>query len=275
MSVYNKEKPEYLIESLTSLLNQTIPPEQIVVVKDGLLTSELNTVLGLFSEQHPGLFSFVSYSDNRGLWYALARGIPECRNELILRMDVDDWSSPVRAAKQLSIFESNPGIDCVGTNVVEFEGSLDNPISLVELPETNEEILSFGKRRCPYRHSSLMYRKAAVERAGSYQEMPMFEDYDLYMRLVASGCKFLNIQEYLVYMRTDKEFYARRGGFEYLVNMFRFKWSCFRRKDYGAVDFFCSFAPHVIVCLLPNCLRSYIYKRFLRKRPIGDSVKRP
>lgn len=264
ISLYAKENNGYLVESLDSLIRQSIPPEEILIVKDGLLTDELEKTLSEYDKRYPGLFSFVSYKENKGLWYALSKGVPACRNELIMRMDVDDWSAPNRAEKELAILTAHPEIGCVGSNVAEFEEDLNHPIALVNLPEFHVDIVSFGKRRCPFRHPSLMFRKGVVLLAGNYQEMPLFEDYDLYMRLVASRCTFYNIQESLVYVRTSQDFYARRGSLAYMRKMLRFKGICLKRGDYSFFDYVSSTLPHVVVCLMPNGLRAWVYNKFLR-----------
>ena len=135
ISIYKNENPEYLNQSLRSVLNQTKPPNEIVIVKDGPLTEDLERVLVSFSRENQNLFKIISYEHNRGLWYALSVGVPTCKNELIMRMDVDDWMVSDRAEKQLNVFRDHPEYDCVGTLVTEFEGNINNPIALVDLPE--------------------------------------------------------------------------------------------------------------------------------------------
>ncbi len=56
MSIYKKEKPAFLIQALDSMLNQTVSPSEIVMVKDGPLTRELEDVLSDYDSEHPGLF---------------------------------------------------------------------------------------------------------------------------------------------------------------------------------------------------------------------------
>lgn len=262
ISVYEKDDPLYLAESLDSILGQTIPPSEIVMVKDGVLPIVLEEVLVRYDWENPGLFTFVSYGENRGLWFALDEGLRACSNELVMRMDADDRAMPERASRQLEAFGIDPALDCVGSVVVEFEG--ERQVALVSLPENNEDILVFGRKRCPFRHSSLMYRKSTVLRVGGYREMPYFEDYDLFMRLASQGATFRNLQNPLVHMRVSPDFYARRGGVRYLANMFRFKVNCLREGYYGLGDFIKTTVPHGLVCLMPNGLRSYVYTHFLR-----------
>ncbi|MDY4403302.1 hypothetical protein [Blautia sp.] len=42
MSVYYKEKPEWLRISIDSMLSQTVKPDEFIIVKDGVLTKELD-----------------------------------------------------------------------------------------------------------------------------------------------------------------------------------------------------------------------------------------
>lgn len=264
ISVYAKESSGNLRSCIDGILAQTVPPDEILIVKDGKLTLELEELLYEYEVAYPELFTFVAYEENRGLWYALSVGVPMCRNELIMRMDTDDISLSERAERQLDLLEKRPEVGCVGSMVTEFVGDMYHPTSLVELPEEHADIVKFGKRRCPYRHPTLLFKKSAVMAAGNYQEMPMFEDYDLYMRLVSSGCILYNIQESLVWVRVGDDFFARRGSFSYMCEMLRFKGACLRRGDLTLVQFIASALPHVVVCLVPNRLRSWIYMRLLR-----------
>ncbi|MCF0114853.1 MAG: glycosyltransferase, partial [Erysipelotrichaceae bacterium] len=101
MSLYYKEKPENLRQCLDSLLNQTVLPDEITIVKDGPLTDELEEVLKEYKDINPDLYTFVPLETNHGLGLALAEGIKVCRNELVARMDTDDISVSNRFEKQL------------------------------------------------------------------------------------------------------------------------------------------------------------------------------
>ena len=55
MSVYYKEKPDYLSLSIESMLNQTVKPDEFIIIKDGPLTPELDEVIDTFVNMHPDL----------------------------------------------------------------------------------------------------------------------------------------------------------------------------------------------------------------------------
>ena len=266
MSVYYKEKPEWLKYSIESMLEQTIFPDEIVLVKDGPLTPELDEVIKNFENENPALFNIIKLEKNVGLGPALEIGILKCRNEFVARMDTDDYSVPNRIEKQFEIYEKYPELGMVGTNVDEFENNIDEVQCHVILPETPEEIYKFSKRRCPFRQPSLLYKKSEVLKAGNYRKFYLFEDYDLYVRMLRNNCKCYNIQEPFVYVRVNKDFYKRRGGIKYLKTILKFKNEQLRIGYFSLIDYIISTAPHIVVCLIPNNMRDYIYRNFLRKK---------
>jgi len=269
MSIYYKEKKEPLMYSIESMLNQTVFPDEIVLVEDGPLTDELYEVIDYFDKKYVGLFKIVKLEKNVGLGLALQRGILECRNELIARMDSDDYSVPDRMEKQLKKYHDEPDLGMIGTNVDEFIETIDNVVCHVILPEKQDKIYKFSKRRCPMRHPTLLYKKSEVLKAGNYRNFYLFEDYDLYVRMLRSGCKCYNIQEPLVYVRTDKEFYKRRGGIKYVKTILKFKNEQLKIGYFSVSDWIISTIPHIIVCIIPNNMRDMIYKNFLRKKERG------
>ena len=273
MSVYYKEKPEWLEYSIESMLKQTIFPNEFVLVEDGPLTDDLNSIITKFQKKYNNLFKIVKLKENQGLGPALKIGVEACSNEYIARMDSDDYSVPDRILKQFKKFIENPELGLVGSNVAEFEGNIKNVISFVILPEKQADIYKFSKRRCPFRHPSLLYKKSYVLKAGNYREFYLCEDYDLYVRMLSTGCKCYNIQEVLVYMRIGQDFYKRRGGYKYMKSILKFKNLQLKNGYFSLADYLKSTIPHIIVCLMPNKLRDFIYRNLLRKKPGGDTVE--
>ena len=270
MSIYKNEKPAFLIQALDSMINQTVSPSEIIMVKDGPLTSELENVLSNFASEHSGLFKFVSYEKNHGLGYALRQGMLACTNEIVARMDTDDVARSDRMEKQLAAICS--GLDMVGSDVVEFVESPDKPVALTDLPKGMDAISAYSKRRNPFRHPPMTFRKSKVMEAGNYSsDFLYFEDWDLFNRMLACGCKADNLGEPLVAMRVSEDFYARRGGIRYLKYAKAFKKAQVDRGYFTKRDYFCSYYPHAVVCLMPNSLRSFVYRVVLRRK--GDRVE--
>ena len=213
MSVYNKEKPEYLLESIESMLNQTLPPKEIVLVKDGPLTDELEELIKSYSETEK--LRLIQLPENRGLGIALQEGLKHCKNEIIARMDSDDISLPNRCEQQISMLINDSSLAVVGSPIIEFNDKTGDHIALRGVPSLHKDIRSLAGRRNPMNHSSVMFRKRAVEAAGGYQHYPFHEDYWLWIRMLSMGFKFANTSEPLLLMRTNDSTYNRRGGWEY------------------------------------------------------------
>ena len=265
MSVYYKEKPEYLKEAIQSMINQTVLTNDFVIVKDGKLTDDLDEVIFNFTKQYPELFNIIELKENVGLGLALKIGMEKCKNEWIARMDSDDICLKNRCEEQIKLAKFDPDLSLIGTNVEEFIDNTDNIISHVVLPETNDEIKNFARKRCPFRHPTIFYKKSMVMKAGGYRKYYLCEDYDLWIRMIKAGAKSYNIQMPYVYMRISKDFYKRRGGLKYLKSILKFKTEQYKNGFFSLKDYIVSSFAHVFVCLSPNVLRELFYKKVLRR----------
>lgn len=265
MSVYIKEKPEYFRESLKSVLSQTVLVKEIVLVLDGPITAELQLVIEELKSIKPNLIRLVPLQENVGLGKALAIGVEECTYDLIARMDTDDIMMSSRIEKQLTEFTNDPKLAIVGSNIDEFYNSPESIVGRRVVPETNEEICSFSKKRNPFNHMTVMFKKNAVLDVGNYQPMMGFEDYYLWVRLLKEGYKGKNIQESLVYARTGEDMYARRGGKRYFRDGLKGRKAIYHAGLGSFFDYTISCSAHIIVSLLPNKIRGRIYESKLRK----------
>jgi glycosyltransferase involved in cell wall biosynthesis len=265
MSVYIKEKPEYFRQSLKSALDQTVKVKEIVLILDGPITTELQNVIIDFKKSNLEVLKVVPLDTNVGLGKALAIGVEVCKFDLIARMDTDDIMLPDRIEKQYSEFSNDPELTIVGSNIDEFYDSPESIVGRRIVPETNEKIRDFSKRRNPFNHMTVMFKKDAVLEVGNYQPMMGFEDYYLWVRLLRAGFKGKNIQESLVYARTGEDMYARRGGKNYFVNGLKGRKAIYRSGLGSLTDYLVSCSAHIIVSLLPNKIRGQVYERKLRK----------
>lgn len=266
MSVYYKEKPEWLSYSIESMLNQTVKPNEFVLVEDGPLTKKLDQVIDKFVKNNPKLFKIIKIKENGGLGPALKIGIENCKNEFIARMDSDDISVSNRCELQLTRFINDKELDMIGANHIEFIDSVDNPVAYKVLPSSFDDIKKYIKRRNPFSHSVVMYKKSAILEAGNYRNYYGLEDYDMWARMILYKKKCENINAYLSYVRVGKDLYARRGGIKYLKSLLKFKKELYKNGISSAKDYFVGSFAHVVVCLLPGGLRKKIYKKFLRER---------
>lgn len=264
ISVYKKEKAEYLKQALQSIINQTLKPTEILIVKDGLLTKELDECIEDLQKQHPKPFKILAFKENRGLGLALRDGVQACKYEYIARMDSDDISKPNRFEKQFNYIQKHPETALLGTWIREFSKDENNPDTVTKLPCTHQDILKFAKKRNPFRHMTMVLKKEAVIEAGNYRDFLWFEDYDLWVRMLQKGYIAANIPEYLVNVRADKDMFARRGGWQYLKQDCKFQKQLLKTKFICKTDFLINITIRSIVRLIPNKVRSCLYKKILR-----------
>ncbi len=265
LSIYCKDNSEWLKTAIDCMLNQTIKCDEFVIVQDGPITEEVESVIKYYVDKYNDKFKIIKLENNMGLGPALNIGVLNCSNEWIARMDADDYSPVNRIEKQFNALEKYPDLGIIGSNAVEFIDTIDNVTSRVKLPDTPDDVLKFAKRRCPFRHSGILYRKSEILKAGNYQECYLCEDYDIYARMLMNGTKGHNVQEDLLYVRVSSDFFNRRGGIKYLSSILKFKTRLFKEGFYSLKDYFISSGAHIVVCLMPNGLRNLFYKKALRK----------
>lgn len=266
-SVYREDKPEYVRIALESVLAfQVSRPSEVVLVVDGPIRKELVSVIEDFESNYFGVFTVIWLKENRGLGNALRLGVENASNELIARMDSDDISMRERFSRQVAYLEAHPDVSIVGGQITEFINQPAYVLGRREVPLSHEDILAYMSRRCPMNHVSVMFRKTDVQRVGGYLDWPWNEDYYLWVRMAAEGCKFANLPDVLVNVRVGREMYARRGGWPYFKSergiqrlMLDKKMISFPRYVVNVMLRFC------LQVLMPNSLRGWVFRTYARK----------
>ena len=265
MSLYFKEKPDNLRACLDSVLDQTVVPSEIVIVKDGPLTDELEAVLSEYVEKAPELYTLVPLETNRGLGLALAEGMHHCKYELVARMDTDDICRRDRFALQLAEFEKDPELDICGSHIVEFETDINTIVARRNVPLTDAEIKKYQKRRDGLNHVTVMFKKSKVLSSGNYQSCLLMEDTLLWANMFNAGAKAMNIDDSLVFVRIGSDMFERRGGFAYYK---KYKQGRKKVRETGYIgfwDYYYTLAVQLVVALIPNKLRGWVFKKLLHK----------
>lgn len=265
MSVYYKEHPDYLRQSMQSIYDQTVPTDDFVLVCDGPLTPELDTVIADMQQQFGPRLNVCRLLKNGGLGKALNFGIGQCKNELVARMDSDDVSRPDRCERQLAVFRDHPEYSLVSGIVEEFSDTITNVSVRRIVPEHQNDIIDFAKKRNPFNHPCIMYKKSDVEAAGGYQDFYLLEDYYLWIRILQQGFIGYNLQEPLLWMRAGSDMYKRRGGWKYVQsqrNLFKYmaQTGFITRNQYQIQSMI-----RLIGAIVPNWLRTFLFKQILRK----------
>ena len=265
MSVYRKEKPEYLKQAIESIQAQTLSTNDFVLVCDGPLNEQLDSVIATKRQEMGESLNVVRLAKNGGLGNALNEGIKHCKNELVARMDSDDIAYPDRCEKQINVFNTHPEVSICSGVVEEFTTDPNTVDTRRVPPETNAEIVEFAKKRNPFNHPCVMYKKSAVEAVGSYQDFYLLEDYYLWLRMLMAGYQGYNIQEPLLHMRAGSDMYKRRAGWKYAKTQARlFKFM--KEQDFiGEWQYIKSCVIRSGSALAPNWLRKLMFEKVLRK----------
>ena len=265
MSVYYKEKAEYLKLALDSIINQTLKPDEIVLVQDGKLTEELQAAITEYLQKYPDIFKTYALKQNQGLGKALNFGMQKCSYELIARMDTDDIAEPNRFELQIKEFKQDKELMLCGGQIAEFADNQTEITGYRNVPLKHNEILSFAKKRNPYNHMTVMFKKQAVQSVGGYMDMSYFEDYWLWARMLKSGYKAKNIDQVLVKVRAGQDMIARRGDLNYARCIIRFEKALHSIGIINFAEMICYITMRSVVAIMPESLRLMIYKWKLRK----------
>ncbi len=227
--VYDGDRPDYLRRSLRSAVDdQTVRPDQVVIVRDGPVRPELAGYLDEFQADCPVPVTFVPLPSNGGLGPALDRGLAASWFDVIARMDADDVAMPHRFAVQLPLIAE---ADIVGSGLLEFTGDTDNIVGQRVPPTDPEQIRRYARMHDPFNHPTVVYRRSAVLAAGGYGDLPLMEDYALFARMLSNGARAVNVAEPLVFYRVGASAFKRRGGTELLRSELRLQRD-FRRRGF-------------------------------------------
>ncbi len=268
MSVYKKDKPEYVKIAIDSILNQTLKPNQYVIMIDGPISDKLREMLLKYENQHD-IIDLHFRDKNLGLGLTLNEGINYCKYGYIARMDADDAALPTRFEKQIHYLEKHPEIDVIGTNMYEYDEEMENIISQKVVPENDKELKEYVKYRNPINHPTVIFKKDKVQKVGSYEDYPLFEDYYLWAKMIANNCTFYNIQKPLYNFRGGNSMYERRGGKKYLKCIKKFEIGLLALGIINKSEYRKNIIKRYIGAVLPNKFRGKLYKRFLRKESTG------
>ncbi len=269
MSVYAGTCAADLHVCLLSIKEQTLSPDEIILIKDGPVDSALDKCIAAFTKFLP--IRTHAYPVNRGLGIALRDGLLICKNELVARVDSDDRCLPDRFSQQISFMINNPEISAVGGFMRELYESRGQIISAVrQVPVDPKTIISSAKKRNPINHPTVMFRKKVVIDCGNYQNCPYFEDYFLWARLLESGCNLANLPVVLVETEIDSAYFERRGGINYIFDEVRLARKLYSIGFFSLIGIVWFLLIRLPVRLTPYTLRSSLYRYLLRTRRTID-----
>ena len=264
MSVCEKDEPNWFGTALESILNQSWPPFEIIIIEDGPVPDSITNLEKQYMEKHAGTIRIYPRPERKGLAEAMRYGVDQCRTSWIARMDADDISDPARCEKELKA-ALETGADIVGCDCEEFIGSIDHPVAKRLFPAEHEQLIRFSRRRTPFCHPAVMMKKEAVLNAGNYKNIYLLEDYDLFDRMLANGSVGYTVKEILFHVRVGDDFYGRRGGWKYVKTLLSFNLHLLKINWTAPLDCFVRSCGNMAVGLAPRKVRTWMYRRLLRK----------
>lgn len=264
MAVYAKDKPEWLALAFDSLLTQTVISNDIVVIIDGPIGSELEAILATYNKH--AFITLVRLEKNQGLGNALNVGIKHAKNELIGRMDADDIAVPNRFELQLAAFDKNPELCILGGQIAEFINNPEEIVAYRKVPTDSAAIKAFSRRRSPFNHPTVMYKKSVIERLGGYDVSAIrIEDYDLWLRAIHSGVEVGNLDEVLLNYRSNEGAMKRRRTFGSLKNHIKARFRFYSKGYISVGDLAYGIATQTALFVLPTPIAAAVLKKAMRK----------
>lgn len=264
VSVYQKEKPNYLDQALESIVKQTRMPDQIVIIKDGTLTEELEKVIQKYVHKYKEIIKIYTYKENQGLGYALQKGVIQCDYDYIARMDTDDIAKPKRFEIQMAYLEKHPEIDILGSYIQEYDENMKTKKSIRRVPLSCEEIYNNIGIQSPFNHCTIIAKKSAIIKAGNYEAKPI-EDYRLWIQMCINKCKMENLPETLVNFRTGKPMYKRRTGIKYLKDIKKVEDILLKNQFITHTQYGKNMIIRTILAIMPCKMKMYFYPKIVRK----------
>ena len=265
--IYFKESQENIFKCLKSIMQQTVLPDEIVFALDDPSSDEIEHAIELYEQKVNIRFVKCYCPRGSGLGAVLKTGVESCSCEYVARMDVDDIALPSRLEIEKHFLDDNKHVDIVGSNIAEFEDNIDNVVAYRIVPETDEECKKMLRKRDPFNHMTVMFRRTSILNAGNYPSMMVSnEDYFLWVDCYVAGLTFANIQDVLVYAHAGAAMYERRGGkkaYTYVKKVIKHK------REVRLIGAFEALRQriinYIVLVIMTKKMRALFYTKFLRK----------
>jgi len=194
---------EILSPTLQSLLGQSYPSIEIIVVEDGS-TDGTAELLAELTEQYQSIHAY--YPGRLGRAKALNYGLSKCQGKYVAINDADDFSRPSRIEKQVAYLENTPEVGLLGTGKEVKEGTKK---WVTPVLTRDDEIRKFFAKGQPIQHSTVMFRKVLLDQIGGYNEkIPFLLDRDIFIRM-AKITKLHQLSEPLILLNRSNQQYFK------------------------------------------------------------------
>ena len=267
MCVYGGDEPAFFDAALRSIVDQTVPPSEIVLVVDGPILEAIQSVIVKWKMNLTEIaFRVIYLEQNMGHGEARRISFENCSHDLIALMDADDLSVSTRFEQQLAYLDKHPEVSVVGGQIHEFIGDPSNCVGKRVVPLTDEDIRQYMQKRCPMNQVTVLFRKTDVAEVGGYIDWYCEEDYYLWLRLALAGKQFGNVDENMVNVRVGEEMYQRRGGMRYFKSEAKLQRFMLQNHLITVPRYVINVAVRLILqVLMPNRLRGWVFQKFARE----------
>lgn len=260
LSVYAGDDPAHLHAALNSIFEQTLKPNDVVLVIDGPITVDLEQVIAKFTQ-----CVCLRLPSNVGRGPALRIAIESSHYEYIALMDADDLARKDRFYLQAKYMSEFPDCVLLGGCISEFHAQPHDSIAIRKVPLTDSDIRHFAFWRNPFNQMTVMFKRSAVLNAGNYRDARNFEDYDLFLRMLSEGGRVANLEDVLVDARVGNDMIGRRIGVEYAKREMKFLWRLYSEGHIGFARLIAMLSTRIPFRLIPKQLLTVFYERVLRK----------
>ena len=262
LCTYAKDAPDYLAQSINSILQQTLLPDEWIIVKDGPLPESLESILADIS--FPNKLKILSLPKNVTLGPARMKGTQAATHNWVALMDSDDICQPNRFEKQVALINADPNVRIIGGQIIEYEEIPGKALAVRNVPTGHEQIVRRAKKHNPFNAMTVMFKRDKAIEAGGFHYHPGFEDYDLWTRMIAKGAKCANHPDVLVHARTGNGMYMRRRGLSYIRAEWKMQRNLYQLGITNRFECICNLMLRIPIRLLPAKILGYVYEKFTR-----------
>lgn len=273
MATYFGDQKDHLRSSIGSIFAQSVMPDEIVIVLDGVVPDENLSVINSYKEHNKDVrFKVISLDQSIGPGGARNVAVQNSTNPLIAIFDADDISLCHRIQVQSDYMHRHRNVSMLSSYEAEFEdGREDHITSYKTVPLGHIEIRKKIVWRCCILNSSLMIRKDVFLNAGGYPTFRHHEDWLLFIRVLRAGGVAANIPQVLVKFRTSQAQRIRRGGGKRIKNDIAVAWDCFCAGDYGFFRMIMVVMAWIPFRLCPASLKKLVYS-LVRSKSIENKL---
>lgn len=261
MSVYSKERIEYLKSCILSLDNQTVDDFLVLIKVDGPISEEMSFFLNRLPTHK---YKVYWRNENKGLAVSLNELIDEAKKidglKYIARMDSDDICLPSRFEKQIQYFERNKSVDILGGGCIEFND--EDGYKCEKLLDCEDHVLKNKIiRASPFIHPTVMFRSRVFEDGIRYPtDNYLSEDLYLWVYIAHQGLVFANIDEPLIHYRVSSDMYKRRTSFKKAVSEAKIKLHAMKLLKISTPKNYCYMLSYFILRCLPIPAVKFLYR---------------